>query len=649
MHQKRLEIEMLLDDIHKLEDNKKVITTDTLQAELLAEAGKKRGTYSSTILTPRLKEAAKQLKNLKDVTIRKADKTAAYVLIPTHEYMNKISDILSDDSKFQRITRNPVEDLKRKVNKTITAINAKKGSVHFNKLQGDYGLGYAYGNVKTHKPGNPLRPIISQIPTPTYHLAKKLNELLTPYTPSKFSLQSSADFLELIKSTQPDGIIASLDVESLFTNVPVDTTIGMILDRVYRDESTPKLDIPEPHLKSLLEACTKEAPFISPQGDMYLQIDGVAMGSPLGVLFANFYMGTIEDRVFSSRQKPTVYCRYVDDIFVIVKDSDELIDLKRHLERESVLRFTHENSENNSLPFLDVLITKTGTSLSTNVYTKPTNIGLCLNGRSECPQRYKASVLNAYIRRALTHCSEWSNVSREFERVTQVLVNNGYSNAEINAAIRRHLDRWYNSEPRTETTTPPIKLYYKSTMHSEHIKEERIMKEIIRKGVKSTTPNQNINLIIFYKTKKTSELLIKNSPKPTENPLQQSSVVYMYTCPHEGCNLQCKYIGMTSTKLTRRLTCHLQSGAPRNHMRQAHDITLTREMLNKNTCIIDKTQDSRRLQILEAIHIRIERPTMNTQITELFTLPTMRVRTRQEHIDANTEDNVQHNRPITLD
>ncbi|XP_069185192.1 uncharacterized protein [Procambarus clarkii] len=234
--------------------------------------------------------------------------------------MNKISDILRDDTKFQRITRNPVEYLKRKVNKTITAINAKKGSVHFTKLQGD--LGYAYSNVKIHKPGNPLCPIISQIPTPTYHLAKRLNELLTPYTPNNYSPQSSTDFLELMKTTQPEGIIASLDVESLFTNVPVDTTIEMVLDRVYRDESNPpKLDIPEPRLKSLFKACTKEAPFISQQGDMYLQIDGVAMGFPLGVLFANFYMGTIENRFFSSRQKPTVYYRYVDDIFIIVKDS----------------------------------------------------------------------------------------------------------------------------------------------------------------------------------------------------------------------------------------------------------------------------------------------------------------------------------------
>ena len=28
--------------------------------------------------------------------------------------------------------------------------------------------------IKIHKPGNPLRPIISQIPTPAYYIAKTI-------------------------------------------------------------------------------------------------------------------------------------------------------------------------------------------------------------------------------------------------------------------------------------------------------------------------------------------------------------------------------------------------------------------------------------------------------------------------------------------
>ena len=56
---------------------------------------------------------------------------------------------------------------------------------------------------------------------------------------------------------------------------------------------------------------------------MYVQQDGVAMGSPLGVLFANFYMGVVEERVFSKIPRPHIYCRYIDDTFVSLDTEEE--------------------------------------------------------------------------------------------------------------------------------------------------------------------------------------------------------------------------------------------------------------------------------------------------------------------------------------
>ena len=96
-----------------------------------------------------------------------------------------------------------------------------------------------YGNVKTHKQGNPLRPIISQCPTPTYHLAKSLNKIILPYIDNKYMLISTDDFLDLDKSNNYQGTIASLNVESLFSNVPVDTTINIIVERAYHHPNLP--------------------------------------------------------------------------------------------------------------------------------------------------------------------------------------------------------------------------------------------------------------------------------------------------------------------------------------------------------------------------------------------------------------------------
>ena len=102
--------------------------------------------------------------------------------------------------------------------------------VHFSTISGEYTPGYAYGTVKTHKTDNPLRPIISQVCTSTYKLAKRLNQLLKRYVPSKYSISSTDEFLDLLRIKKPQGEIASIDVQSLFTNVPVDATIQHIID-----------------------------------------------------------------------------------------------------------------------------------------------------------------------------------------------------------------------------------------------------------------------------------------------------------------------------------------------------------------------------------------------------------------------------------
>ncbi|XP_068250248.1 uncharacterized protein [Palaemon carinicauda] len=200
---------------------------------------------------------------------------------------------------------------------------------------------------------------------------------------------------------------------------------------VYRNDSTPTLNIPEPALRTLLAICTKRAPFTTHRGHTYLQKDGVAIGSPLGVLFANFYIGVVEERVFSRAECPFLYLRYIDDTFVKARSSDEIETLRRTFEDHSVLRFTLRHSQGNCLPLLDVLVTSTENGFRTTEYTKPTNLGMCLNGDSECPTRYKSSTINVYVRRALTHCSTWHDTHKELDRISQVLVNNGFSNKHI--------------------------------------------------------------------------------------------------------------------------------------------------------------------------------------------------------------------------
>ncbi|XP_076069602.1 uncharacterized protein LOC143041516 [Oratosquilla oratoria] len=99
-YQTRLEPVALMADLHKLANDGKVLLDDGIKEDLLREARVQRGNHNSRILKRRHKEAAKQLREDSSITIRRADKAASFVLIPTNEYTGKLETLLADESKF---------------------------------------------------------------------------------------------------------------------------------------------------------------------------------------------------------------------------------------------------------------------------------------------------------------------------------------------------------------------------------------------------------------------------------------------------------------------------------------------------------------------------------------------------------------------
>ena len=87
--------------------------------------------------------------------------------------------------------------------------------------------------------------------------------------------------------------------------------------------------------------------------NMYRQIDGVALGSPLGLALANIFVGHQEQKVFNVVNRPLAYFRYVDDTFAVFNNEDDCNAFLSHLNSlHPSLRFTHEKESNHSLPFL---------------------------------------------------------------------------------------------------------------------------------------------------------------------------------------------------------------------------------------------------------------------------------------------------------
>ena len=390
-----------------------------MKHQLKVEATKQRDFTRSRLLNRELISAAKALKENQDIIVRQADKANLFVVMNKSDYKNKLDEILNDSSKFQRITRNPTVELKTEVNKLIKTVNREADQKVLSPIIGEFSPGYLYGTIKTHKPGNPLRPIISQISTPTYQVAKQLNAIITPYLPAKYQINSTDEFLDILKATQPRGELFSIDAVSLFTNVPILQTIDIICDATYKNSQIPPPAISEANLRKLLIACTTKNPFTHIDGTLYLQKEGVSMGSPLGVTFANFYMVHIENIVLqnSTFEKPHIYCRYVDDCFVATDSLNNLIKLRDQLEATSVLRFTYEQGLGNRLNFLDVDLKITNQKFETTIYNKPTNSGIYLNATSECPQRYKTGTIKNLIHRTCKTLSNWELFHRAVENL----------------------------------------------------------------------------------------------------------------------------------------------------------------------------------------------------------------------------------------
>ena len=158
--------------------------------------------------------------------------------------------------------------------------------------------GVLYGLPKIHKPGCPFRPIVSSVNTSNYNLASYVR-ILQPISTNQFTIKDSFSFADWAKTFNHNNeIMCSFDVSSLFTNVPLDETVQICLGKLYALPDPPTL--PRSVLKVLLEFATKRSHFVF-NVQYYDQIDGVAMGSPLGPVLANIFMCHFEEKWFLKR------------------------------------------------------------------------------------------------------------------------------------------------------------------------------------------------------------------------------------------------------------------------------------------------------------------------------------------------------------
>lgn len=260
---------------------------------------------------------------------------------------------------------------------------------------------------------------------------------MSPITSNKYTIKNSFSFAKEIVEQDSSLHMASLDIEALFTSIPLDETIDIAVDELFQGKEKVN-NLNKVDFRELLELATKESCFIFNE-KYYLQTDCVAMGNPLGPTMANIFMCHFEKEFLAKcpvEYKPLYYRRYVDDTFLLFKEKEHLQKFKAYKNScHHNINFTHEDEENQSLPFLDINIIRENDTFITTIYRKKTFTGLYSNYSSLIPTLYKKGLIYTLLYRIYSICSSWILIHTEVTKLIDILRANGYPLAVINKCI----------------------------------------------------------------------------------------------------------------------------------------------------------------------------------------------------------------------
>ena len=477
--------------------------------------------------------------------------------------------------------------------------------------------GLLYGLPKIHKPDIPLRPILSSINTPTYKLSKFLVPLLEPITSNQYTLKDSFDFVNFISNLSfNECYMTSFDIKSLFTNIPVQETINIISERLFTTSTTLIANLNKKQFTKLLQLATSNSIFLF-NNELFQQIDGMAMGSPLGPAFANSFLCHHEENWLGDcppNFKPLVYKRYIDDCFLIFNNQQQSHDFLNYINnKHSNISFTSEGQCNDSLSFLDVSVRHTDGSFVSSVFHKPTSTLLGTNFFSFTPFKFKISGISSKIFRAFNICSSWESFHLELEYILRYTNFNLFPTDILYNLVNKFLNNIF--QPLTPIPkVPKLKVYLKIPFLGPQTDAlVRQLKPLFNNCFPYVQfifiPINNLKISSFFRLKDSIPMLLR------------SSVIYKYTCA----DCQSRYIGQTGLQMKIRISKHrgvsyrtnLPLTSPENSSIRTHFDDTGHNISQDGFSILGSATDLLDRRIIETLHINSVHPELNTDTSSI--------------------------------
>lgn len=376
------------------------------------------------------------------------------------------------------------------------------------------------------------RPITSDLNSPTYHISRLIDLFLKPFATTHPSyVKDTPHFLQRLKSTSfsPNCHLITLDVSSLYTNIKPDLGIQYIKKTL---ELAPNPNRPDSLMLQLIELCLKHNDFYF-HNQLYLQICGISMGLIPSPHIADIFLAQLEKQVLNSTNHlPSLYIRYLDDIFIIWEHPINLFDtlLNEFNNHCDSIKFT-PTIHTQQIPFLDIIVHKgpqfqLSGILDTKTFLKPTDTQELLHKKSFHPQHTFKGILKSQTLRYHRNSSNTTSLHNSILQLHSVLKTRGYTTTFLNKIKRQTLHQIHNKNQNTHTNT--------TLSHCN-------------------TPTCSINK--YFNPNPTVTHL--NNTYTTTQPLscESSNLIYSIQC------FLCKklYIGQTSQTLRNRITAHISN------------------------------------------------------------------------------------------
>ena len=393
-------------------------------------------------------KALTELKKNTNIVLKKADKGTTTVIMNKCDKIQEAQIQLNNREHYKLLRNSITVETSQRVHELVAQLHQNNfiddmTRKWFSQTRDPPRIPIFYTLTKIHKPNPVGRPIISGCEGPTERLSFFVDKLLQPIAQKQKSyLKDTTDFVNFIEKTKvsQDAILVSMDVTSLYTNIPQEEGITTVC-RAYQAFHNNNPPIPSHYLKEMLKLILEENSFQF-IGNNYLQTHGTAMGTKMAVAFANIFMADIETKMISqSKTKPIEWKRFIDDIFSLW-DSDKK-EINLFIEQANnfhpTIKFTAEISDNETT-FLDTIIFKgerfrNESILDIRTHYKPTETFQYTHFTSSHPLGVKRGFIKGEALRLLRTNSSEATFEESISNFKSRLITRGYPHKMIQTTL----------------------------------------------------------------------------------------------------------------------------------------------------------------------------------------------------------------------